>query len=125
VPQEEVRVSDTSNDAAWPDELDALVAASDHHTLLHENDRVRVLDAYISAGDQTPIHIHRWPAVLYILSWSPFVRYDESGTVLVDSRSVPALQTPTPALWSPPIGPHSLLNVGVADLRVITVELKQ
>jgi hypothetical protein len=118
-------MGDSSNDAAWPDELDALVAAPDHHTLLYENDRVRVLDAYISAGDQTPVHIHGWPAVLYILSWSPFVRYDESGTVLLDSRAIPALQTPPRALWSPPIGQHSLLNVGVADLRVITVELKR
>jgi quercetin dioxygenase-like cupin family protein len=71
-------------DAAWSDDLDALVAAPDHHTLLHENDRVRVLDTCIRPGDQTPVHTHRWPAALYILSWSQFVRYDDKGTVLLD-----------------------------------------
>ena len=111
-------------DVAWPDALDALVAAPDHHTLLYENDRVRVLDTSIRPGDQTPVHTHRWPAALYILRWSQFVRYDDKGAVLLDSRTVPALQTPPPALWSEPVGPHSLLNVGAADLRVITVEVK-
>jgi hypothetical protein len=107
-----------------PDDLDALVAAPDHHTLLFENDRVRVLDTCIRAGDQTPIHTHRWPAALYFVSWSDFVRYDDQGSVLLDSRSVPALRSPPTALWSEALPPHSLQNVGAADLRVIAVEMK-
>src|SRR5690242_15800259 len=86
--------------AVWPAALDALVAAPEHHTLLYENDRVRVLDTCIRPGDRTPVHTHRWPAALYIVSWSPFVRYDDQGVVLLDSRTVPALQAPPPALWS-------------------------
>ena len=108
----------------WPDDLDALVAAPDHHTLLYENDRVRVLDARIGPGDQTPVHTHRWPAALYVLSWSHFVRRDDQGTVLVDSRTVPAFQDPPPVVWSAPLPPHSFRNVGEADLRIISVEVK-
>jgi hypothetical protein len=111
--------------AAWPDDLDALVAAPDHHMLLFENDRVRVLDTCVPAGDQTPVHTHRWPGALYVISWSDFVRYDDTGSVLLDSRTVPALRNPPPALWSEPLPPHSLQNVGEADLRIVSVELKR
>jgi hypothetical protein len=107
------------------DDLDALVAAPEHHTLLYENDTVRVLDTCVRAGDRTPVHTHRWPAALCLLSWSPFVRYDNKDTVLLDSRSVPALQNPPAALWSEPLPPHALQNVGTADLHIITVEVKR
>jgi hypothetical protein len=112
------------DDPAWPGSLDALTAAPDHHTLLMENDRVRVLDTRIAAGDRTPVHTHRWPAVLYILSWSDIVRYDDKGEVLLDSRLVGALKSPPKVMWSAPLPPHSLLNVGDADIHIISVELK-
>jgi len=108
----------------WPDFLDALIAAPDHHELLFENDRVRVLSTRIAAGDRTPVHTHRWPATLYIQSWSDFVRYDSDGNVEVDSRKIEALQEPLVVVWSAPLPPHSLENVGDADLDVISVELK-
>jgi quercetin dioxygenase-like cupin family protein len=83
--------------AQWPADPDALAAAPAHHTLLFENERVRVLDMPIAAGDRTPIHTHRRPGVLYILSWTTCVRYDAQGEVLLDSGTVPALQAPPPA----------------------------
>lgn len=115
-----------TNQPEWSlqDALDALVTAPDHHKLLLENDRVRVLDTRIPRGERTPIHTHRWSGALYVLSWSNFVRYDEKGNVLVDSRNVAAFQTPPTVLWSAPIPPHSLENVGETDLHIISVELK-
>jgi hypothetical protein len=110
---------------AWPEDLDALAAAPDHHTLLFENDWVRMLDTRISAGDQTPLHTHRWPAALYLISLSDFLRRDDKGSVLLDSRTVPALKNPPSALWSEPLPPHSLQNVGADDLRIIAVEVKR
>ena len=77
------RVSDTI--AARQEEgpvLDALVAAPDHHRVLLENEHVRVLDTKVRPGETTPIHVHPWPSVLYVLSWSDFVRYDPAGNVL-------------------------------------------
>jgi hypothetical protein len=112
-------------DAAWPEELDALVAAPGHHRLLFENEAVRVLETCIPAGGRTPVHTHRWPSVLYLQSWSAFVRRDAAGQVTLDSRTVPGLSAPAPALWSPPLPAHSLENVGEADLRVISVEIKR
>jgi len=109
----------------WQADLDALVAAPEHHTLLFENEAVRILDTRIPAGARTPAHTHRWPAALYILSWSQFIRRDAEGGVTLDSRDVPALGTSPQALWSEALAPHSLENVGETDLHVISVELKQ
>ena len=70
--------------------LDAMSAAPEHHTVLLENDSVRVLDTRLGPGQRTPIHTHQWPAVLYVMAWSEFVRYDVAGNVLVDSRTLPS-----------------------------------
>jgi len=72
----------------WPDTLDAVVAAPDHHSVLLENDRVRVLDTRVERGDTVPVHTHRWPGVQYFVSFADFVRRDADGELLVDSRAV-------------------------------------
>lgn len=108
----------------WPDELDALIAAPDNHKLLFENDHIRVLDTCISPGDTTPLHTHRYPASLYIISWADFIRYDDKGNVLLDSRNlekVPGLST---VIWSEPLPPHTLKNIGDKDIRVLSFEIK-
>ena len=108
----------------WPDDLDAMVAAPNHHTILFEDDRVRVLDALVKPGDTVPVHTHRWSGVLYILGWSDFVRRDPEGNILVNSREAGAVLPVGGAVWGGPLTPHSLENVGDSDLRVIAVEMK-
>lgn len=109
--------------AAWPARLDALVAAPNHHRVLLENAQVRVLDTRIGPGERTPVHTHQWPAAHYVLAWSDFVRRDADGTVLLDTRADGAATAPE-ALWGPPLGPHSLENVGPGPLHIISVEVK-
>ncbi len=108
----------------WDDNLDALIAAPEHHKLLFENSSVRVLDTLISPGEITNIHTHRFPASLYILSWSDFIRYDADGNVMVDSRNIANPPLTHTALWSEPLIPHALKNIGNQNLHVISVELK-
>jgi hypothetical protein len=103
--------------------LDAMSAAPDHHHILFENDRVRVLDTKVAAGERTPVHAHEWPAALYVLSWSDFIRRDAGGTVLVDSRERHSRSLGA-GLWIDPLPPHSVENVGSADLHIIAVEVK-
>jgi hypothetical protein len=105
--------------------LDAMTVAPDHHSVLLENDQVRVLDTRLAPGGRTPVHSHEWPAALYVLSWSDFVRYDPDGRVLVDSKTMMA-NPPEPggALWSAPLPPHYVKNVGDQDLHIIAVEMK-
>jgi hypothetical protein len=109
---------------AWPDELDALIAAPDHHRLLLENEQVRVLETAIPAGETTAVHTHRWPNVQYVVSGADFVRRGADGKVTLDTRAGTGPPRPSTVLWSDPIRPHSLENVGGAELCVIMVELK-
>jgi hypothetical protein len=115
---------DAGGSWSWPDSLDACAAAPESHRLLFENDDVRVLDTRIAPGETTPVHTHRWPGILYILSIGHFVRRDADGAVLVDTRLGGALPPPGTAVWTPALPPHSLENVGSAGVHVINVELK-
>jgi hypothetical protein len=108
----------------WPETLDAMVAAPGFHTVLFEDERVRVLDGIVKPGELVPVHTHRWAGVLYILGTSDFVRRDPVGTVLVDTRvshSTPRLGV---ASWAMPLTPHTFENVGTSDFHTLTVEMK-
>src|SRR5262245_25289027 len=106
----------------WGAELDAVIAAPQHHRVVFENERVRVLDTRIPVGDTVPVHTHQWPAVYYTLSFSDFVRRDGDGTILFDSRTV---QKPLSfANWLDNLPPHSIENVGNAEIHLVSFELK-
>jgi len=110
--------------AAMPtDPIDALSAAPDNHRLLFENDKVRILDTNVAPGTATPVHAHEWPAALYVLSWSDFVRRAADGAVLADSRGRPAPDLGS-GFWIDPLPPHSVENVGTTDLHIIAIEVK-
>jgi len=104
--------------------LDAMAVSIANHAVMLENDCVRVLDTWIGPGERTEVHSHEWPSTLYVLSWSDFVRYDEDGKVLVDSREMETQPKAGGVLWSPALPPHYVENVGTGELRVIAVELK-
>jgi len=109
----------------YPPHLDALEAAPEQHRLLLENDLVRVLETKIPPGVTTPIHTHRWPAAHYVVSWSQFVRRDESGNVLLDTRQTDFSQNAPQVLWGAALPAHTVENVGSEMLHIISVELKR
>ena len=109
--------------SAWPDSLDAVVAAPRHHSLRFENERVRVLETVIPPGDIVPLHTHRWPGVYHVLGWSDFIRRDAEGNVLLDSRTHPAPAVPC-VQWSEPLPPHTVENVGQGTLHILNIEVK-
>ncbi len=108
----------------WPPNLDAVIAAPEHHRLLLENDSVRVLDTLIQPGDIVKLHTHRWPATYYILSAGDFIRRDETGRVTLDTRNLSEKPRAGQAIWSGPLGLHTLENVGDTPIHVISVEIK-
>jgi hypothetical protein len=110
---------------SWPPELDAMIAAPEHHELLFENDRVRVLRTHIPPGEKTAVHTHPWPGVLNIVQWSDLVRTDADNNVLMDSRNNPSKPTDGSVNWTEPLGPHAAENVGDRELIVIAVEIKK
>ena len=106
-------------DRDWPDELDALVASAEHHRLLLENERARVLETVIPPGETTEVHTHRWPNVQYVVRGSHLIKRDPHGAVRSES-GVEDAET----LWSGPIPPHTVENAGPGELKVIVIELK-
>lgn len=108
----------------WPPALDALAAAPAQHVLLLENEHVRVLDTRIAPGERTPLHTHQWPAVHHVVSWSAFIRRDETGAILADSRAAGIVAEPGAVMWGAALGPHTLENVGDQMLHIVSIEIK-
>ena len=108
----------------WPDSLDAVVAAPEHHSVVLENDRVRVLEARVEAGGTVP-RTHRWPGVQYRLRAANFVRRDGNGSVLLDSREMDLPKEGPLVLSSEPLPPHTLENVGDGPIHAFVVEVKE
>jgi hypothetical protein len=111
-----------NDETNWAPELDALRASPEHHKLLFENEHVRVLEVRINPGETTNIHTHKWPAMIYGLSWSDFERYDTDGNIILDSKNLSA--SPPQTWWAEPIPPHYLKNVGKKEIHNICVEMK-
>ena len=105
------------------DELDGVAVAPNNHKVIFENDQVRVLETTIAVGEVTPLHTHLAPTVMYVLSGSQFIRRDESGATMVDTRANPNFVLPK-VLWSASTPRHTIENTGADDLVVIGVELK-
>lgn len=108
----------------WPDSLDALVAAPKHHRLVLENDYVRVLEVRIAPGETVPLHTHRWPSVLHLMQWADFVRRDEKGSQIVDTRVLPQSAKVLGPVWAGPLAPHTVENVDTVEMIGIAVEIK-
>jgi mannose-6-phosphate isomerase-like protein (cupin superfamily) len=106
------------------DELDGVIAAPDHHKVIFENDVVRVLETTIAVGDTTPVHTHLAPTVMYVVSGSHFIRRDDRGATMTDTRADPDFVLPR-VLYAPSTPKHTLENTGDDPLIVIGVELKQ
>jgi len=82
------------------------------------------LETRIAPGETTQVHTHRWPGVLYVISFGHFVRRDADGMLLVDTRETGTLPLPGTALWNGSLAPHTLENVDTSEIHVIGVELK-
>jgi hypothetical protein len=108
----------------WPDSLDALTAAPRFHRLLFENDRVLVLEVRIGPGQFVPVHTHRWPGAVYVMSASDFLRRDGEGNLLFDSRTAGPPPATATAQWTDALPPHSVENIGSGEIVLITTELK-
>jgi hypothetical protein len=108
----------------WPESLDALRAAPAHHRLLLEDDSVRVIHTRIAAGETVPLHTHRWGGVAYLQSWSHFIRRNERGEVLFDSRSAGSLPEIPSVQRLQPLPPHTVENLGPSEISILIVELK-
>ena len=105
------------------DQHDAVAAASLHHKVLLENEKVRVIETLIRPGEETGVHTHVWGGHLYIISWSACTRFDEKGNVMMES-TVESGPIPGSVIPAAPLPLHSLRNTGTQNIHVILTELK-
>ena len=119
------------DDAAWPPELDAVVAAPRNHRVLFENDRLRVLEVILEPGEEEPVHHHRWPSVFVFDRISgPIHDISPEGETLPPNRDVMrALQAWDGAgclvVEMAPQPAGRVLNASEVPLHGIRVEMKQ
>lgn len=109
------------------DRFEAVVAAPASHHILLENDRVRVLRVSVEPGATEPVHVHRWPSIMYFEQAQPitYITY-----VLLNGKPVEKARTDVPAeaLSSAeagdPEGLHAVRNRGTQPFVALRVELK-
>ena len=108
-----------------PESFDGPVAAPEHHKVVFENERVRIMEFTVPPGDVVPVHTHRWQSINYVFSLSDFISFDADGNVKFDSRKDRFAAKEGEAFCLPPLPPlHSVENVGKGEMRGISVELK-
>ena len=95
---------------------DAVSVAPQHYTVLLENDRVRVLESHMPAGEENQMHSH--PAVVAIGLEGGSVQFTIPG-----GQTMEATLNAGEAMYMD-AAEHATKNVGSSDIRVILVELK-
>jgi hypothetical protein len=108
----------------WPPELDALVAAPNSHRLLLDHARVRVLEVTLPPGVTEPVHTHRFPSVMVVMSPAR-IRYFVDDQLLYESPDPESARPVRRAEWLEPEGPHNVENIDVIEYRALRFELKQ
>lgn len=110
---------------------DAVTAAPYSHSVVFEDDHVRVLEVLVPPLASEPIHIHALPSVMMGDTGggagAKFVyttyKMEDGKFVELEKQEI----TPTPGyrtVWSAPEGPHSITNIGAAPMRLTRVEIK-
>ena len=96
---------------------DVMKVAADSHTVLLENDQVRVLKVVMKPGQKAPMHSHPHNVAYYLTDAKVKVTLPDGKTVERD------LKAGTSA-WSE-AATHIAENIGTTELQEIQVELKK
>jgi quercetin dioxygenase-like cupin family protein len=97
---------------------DVLKSAAKAYKLLMENERVRVLDLRLKAGEKAPMHNHPNDYVVYVMKSTRFKLTFANGKS--NEFDLKAGQT----LWME-AGSHATENIGTSEGHNLVVELKK
>lgn len=117
---------------AWPDNLDAVIAAPENHKIIYEDINVRILQVICPPGKEEPVHTHRHKSTMWFTQSAHFIYYDyitDANNQLVKKDSVEIKGFPVQALnkgqMADPEFPHSVKNIGTATFVAYRVEYKK
>ncbi len=103
-----------------PEALDAVAAAPENHSVVFENERVRVLRVLVRAGEVEKKHTHRWPSV-FTITTRPRIKYFGETGEEVDLGPPPEECMP---FWLEAEGIHWLENHDTYAIDASRVEIK-
>jgi len=95
---------------------DGVKVAGDSHTVIFENDRVRVLSVHFKPGQVAPMHSHP-DNVSY------FLTDGKLQITMPDGKTIERNPKAGTAAWSDAVT-HEAQNIGIADFQQIQIELK-
>jgi quercetin dioxygenase-like cupin family protein len=96
---------------------DAVNVSPQFYTVRLENDRVRVLEYVLPAGQSEPLHSHH-PGVAYVISGATL------HTRMADGTAADGTLNTGDVHWRDKNVTHAVQNVGSTDLRALLIELK-
>ena len=96
---------------------DAVKVTPQYYTVRLDNDRVRVLEYVLPAGQSEPLHSHH-PGVAYVINGATLHTTMADGSVADGTLHVGDVH------WRDKNVTHAVQNVGSSDMRALLVELK-
>jgi len=105
-----------SDSAPWPLPLDPMKLDRPHHSVLFENDRVRVLRTVLEPHLKGPLHEHPHYVVVYLTDL-------HTTMTMADGKAVDNPRRPGEVAWRDPLK-HVTENIGDREAIEIQVELK-
>jgi hypothetical protein len=115
--------TDAADPAGWDPALDAVIAAPRNHSVLYEDDVVRVLAVSVAPGETEKPHHHRWPSVM-IFDRTAKIR-DFDGATGVENMLPPREDLPLPlTIKFPPQGLHYVRNCDTVPIHATRIEFK-
>jgi hypothetical protein len=115
---------DGSNPSTWDPKLDAVLAAPENHTVLYEDDVIRVVSVTVPAGTTEKPHHHRFPSVFVI---DRMVKLRDFNGVTNEEIPLPLpkeLEFPITVKFLPqPL--HYVQNVDIKSFHATRIEFKK
>ena len=105
---------------------DAIAAAPDNHSVVFENEKVRVLEVTIKPGEKEPFHVHP-PCVMNVITGAKLriteATLNDGKLVTGKTIEVGKDNFQPPPLWIPQ-GLRSVENIGSVTYHAYQIELK-
>jgi len=125
VPDSQVVVPGHIDAWPYPDSLDSTTAAPKQHRVVYEDDRIRLLEVTILAGEKEPLHGHKYPSVFAFDSVQPLLHdHTPDGKPVTINRGL--LHNDFPACLSMgPQAPHSAQDDDTFPQHFYRLEFKK
>ena len=105
--------------------FEPIIAAGEYHSVVLENDRVRVLQVEIMPGETVPFHQHGMPSIFVTLEPASLLFRDMSGKAIRVVERSSFSELPHVEWRETPPAPRSVENVDTVSMRALRIELKK